>query len=163
MDHLFKHSPSNSGQLFAMKSESSDHEHLSMLNNNHLHVHSGPSSHFMNDVYMVKRHFNEVVTEHNPNHNLIPNHHQPPNHSSGKRLNEEMRCVKRTHDRNFSSHVPTAVRRNERERNRVKMVNQGFSTLRQHVPNGAKNKKMSKVEDASISRRLHQTTAKSSR
>lgn len=42
---------------------------------------------------------------------------------------------------------PTSVaRRNERERNRVKMVNMGFATLRQHVPNGAKNKKMSKVE-----------------
>ncbi|RWS25071.1 achaete-scute 1-like protein [Leptotrombidium deliense] len=42
---------------------------------------------------------------------------------------------------------PVAVsRRNERERNRVKMVNMGFATLRQHIPNGAKNKKMSKVE-----------------
>lgn len=38
------------------------------------------------------------------------------------------------------------ARRNERERNRVKMVNLGFATLRQHIPNGAKNKKMSKVE-----------------
>uniref|UniRef100_UPI00398F6D1F achaete-scute homolog 1-like n=1 Tax=Pristiophorus japonicus TaxID=55135 RepID=UPI00398F6D1F len=42
---------------------------------------------------------------------------------------------------------PAAVaRRNERERNRVKLVNMGFQTLRQHVPNGASNKKMSKVE-----------------
>ncbi|XP_069753270.1 achaete-scute homolog 1-like [Narcine bancroftii] len=42
---------------------------------------------------------------------------------------------------------PAAVaRRNERERNRVKLVNAGFQTLRQHVPNGASNKKMSKVE-----------------
>uniref|UniRef100_A0A8C4Q9N6 Achaete-scute family bHLH transcription factor 1 n=1 Tax=Eptatretus burgeri TaxID=7764 RepID=A0A8C4Q9N6_EPTBU len=42
---------------------------------------------------------------------------------------------------------PAAVaRRNERERNRVKLVNLGFATLRQHVPNGAANKKMSKVE-----------------
>ncbi|CAL8321692.1 unnamed protein product [Gadus morhua 'NCC'] len=42
---------------------------------------------------------------------------------------------------------PVAVaRRNERERNRVKQVNMGFQTLRQHVPNGAANKKMSKVE-----------------
>ncbi|CAL8291414.1 unnamed protein product [Boreogadus saida] len=40
---------------------------------------------------------------------------------------------------------PVAVaRRNERERNRVKQVNMGFQTLRQHVPNGAANKKMSK-------------------
>ena len=43
--------------------------------------------------------------------------------------------------------LPVAVaRRNERERNRVKQVNMGFQTLRQHVPNGAANKKMSKVE-----------------
>ncbi|KAJ8366649.1 hypothetical protein AAFF_G00348080 [Aldrovandia affinis] len=48
---------------------------------------------------------------------------------------------------------PHAVaRRNERERNRVKLVNSGFATLREHVPNvcgasaAANNKKMSKVE-----------------
>ncbi|XP_076311393.1 uncharacterized protein LOC143225581 [Tachypleus tridentatus] len=42
---------------------------------------------------------------------------------------------------------PAAVaRRNERERNRVRLVNMGFATLRQHVPNGTKNRKMSKVE-----------------
>ena len=37
-------------------------------------------------------------------------------------------------------------RRNERERNRVKQVNLGFEKLRQHVPSGQKNKKMSKVD-----------------
>ena len=43
--------------------------------------------------------------------------------------------------------LPVQVqRRNERERNRVRQLNSGFSTLRQHVPNGTKNKKMSKVE-----------------
>ena len=41
---------------------------------------------------------------------------------------------------------PSVSRRNERERKRVKMVNLGFETLRQHVPSGRKNKKMSKVE-----------------
>lgn len=41
---------------------------------------------------------------------------------------------------------PSVSRRNERERKRVKMVNMGFETLRQHVPVGRKNKKMSKVE-----------------
>ncbi|XP_010564663.1 PREDICTED: achaete-scute homolog 1 [Haliaeetus leucocephalus] len=46
-----------------------------------------------------------------------------------------------------SQQQPAAVaRRNERERNRVKLVNLGFATLREHVPNGAANKKMSKVE-----------------
>lgn len=42
--------------------------------------------------------------------------------------------------------TPSVVRRNERERNRVKQVNMGFEKLRQHVPRGAKNKKMSKVD-----------------
>ena len=45
-----------------------------------------------------------------------------------------------------SGNPPVAARRNERERNRVKQVNMGFSTLRQRVPDGVKNKKMSKVE-----------------
>ncbi|XP_060576042.1 uncharacterized protein LOC132733411 [Ruditapes philippinarum] len=44
------------------------------------------------------------------------------------------------------SQTPSVSRRNERERKRVKMVNMGFETLRQHVPVGRKNKKMSKVE-----------------
>uniref|UniRef100_A0A8C3GDQ9 BHLH domain-containing protein n=1 Tax=Cairina moschata TaxID=8855 RepID=A0A8C3GDQ9_CAIMO len=38
------------------------------------------------------------------------------------------------------------ARRNERERNRVRLVNLGFAALRQHVPHGAASKKMSKVE-----------------
>ncbi|KAM9660418.1 achaete-scute homolog 2 [Trichechus inunguis] len=42
---------------------------------------------------------------------------------------------------------PAAVaRRNERERNRVKLVNLGFQALRQHVPHGGASKKLSKVE-----------------
>lgn len=50
-------------------------------------------------------------------------------------------------DMDLDDFPPTSVaRRNERERNRVKMVNNGFATLRNHVPNGQKNKKMSKVE-----------------
>ncbi|XP_064611247.1 protein kinase 4-like [Liolophura sinensis] len=46
--------------------------------------------------------------------------------------------------------VFTAVqRRNERERNRVKLINMTFATLREHLPSGTKgnrSKKMSKVE-----------------
>lgn len=41
------------------------------------------------------------------------------------------------------------ARRNERERNRVKLINMTFSTLRDHIPNGCKigkSKKMSKVD-----------------
>ncbi|XP_036024282.1 LOW QUALITY PROTEIN: achaete-scute homolog 2 [Onychomys torridus] len=36
--------------------------------------------------------------------------------------------------------------RNERERNRVKLVNLGFQALQQHVPHGGASKKLSKVE-----------------
>ncbi|XP_003745890.1 achaete-scute homolog 1-like [Galendromus occidentalis] len=36
-------------------------------------------------------------------------------------------------------------RRNERERNRVKQVNQGFALLRNHIPSLANTKKLSKV------------------
>ena len=42
--------------------------------------------------------------------------------------------------------TPSVVRRNERERNRVRLVNMGFTTLRQHIPAGRDNRKMSKVE-----------------
>ncbi|XP_037087855.1 achaete-scute homolog 1b-like [Pollicipes pollicipes] len=42
---------------------------------------------------------------------------------------------------------PTNVlRRNARERNRVKQVNHGFAALRNHIPGAAKNKKLSKVD-----------------
>lgn len=58
---------------------------------------------------------------------------------------ELMRC-KRSKFYGTAGNPPVAARRNERERNRVKLVNLGFATLRHHVPNGAKNKKMSKVE-----------------
>ena len=43
-------------------------------------------------------------------------------------------------------HLASVARRNERERNRVKQVNQGFARLRQHVPESARQKKMSKVD-----------------
>lgn len=42
--------------------------------------------------------------------------------------------------------VAAVARRNERERNRVKLVNLGFQALRQHVPLGGASKKLSKVE-----------------
>ena len=72
------------------------------------------------------------------------------NHSSSSSP-ELLRCKRRINFGGLGYALPqtqpaTVARRNERERNRVKMVNMGFATLRQHVPNGAKNKKMSKVE-----------------
>lgn len=59
--------------------------------------------------------------------------------STGQRPSKRMRT-------GTNGAPPAVARRNERERNRVRQVNQGFQTLRQHVPNGAKSKKMSKVE-----------------
>ncbi|XP_078511901.1 achaete-scute homolog 1 [Lissotriton helveticus] len=64
---------------------------------------------------------------------------------------ELMRCKRRLNFTGFGYSLPpqqpaAVARRNERERNRVKLVNLGFATLREHVPSGAQNKKMSKVE-----------------
>ncbi|GFX95453.1 hypothetical protein TNCV_3685051 [Trichonephila clavipes] len=38
------------------------------------------------------------------------------------------------------------ARRNERERKRVRLVNHGFATLRQYLPQGNSRKKLSKME-----------------
>ncbi|XP_067906139.1 achaete-scute homolog 1a [Heterodontus francisci] len=64
---------------------------------------------------------------------------------------ELLRCKRRLNFNGFGYTLPpqqpaAVARRNERERNRVKLVNLGFATLREHVPNGSANKKMSKVE-----------------
>ncbi|KAM3854898.1 achaete-scute homolog 2 [Vipera latastei] len=65
---------------------------------------------------------------------------------------ELLRCKRRlafpglTAQQGGGGGAAAVARRNERERNRVKLVNLGFQTLRQHVPNGAAAKKMSKVE-----------------
>lgn len=65
---------------------------------------------------------------------------------------ELLRCKRRLNFAGFGYSLPpqppphAVARRNERERNRVKLVNNGFATLREHVPSGAHNKKMSKVE-----------------
>ncbi|XP_072529716.1 achaete-scute homolog 1b-like [Salminus brasiliensis] len=72
---------------------------------------------------------------------------RPPRSSSP----ELLRCKRRLTFSGLGYSIPqqqpvAVARRNERERNRVKQVNMGFQTLRQHVPNGAANKKMSKVE-----------------
>jgi achaete-scute complex protein len=47
-----------------------------------------------------------------------------------------------------TDHVePTFVRRrNERERDRVKCVNEGYTVLKEHLPIERKNKRVSKVE-----------------
>ncbi|XP_050048415.1 uncharacterized protein [Dermacentor andersoni] len=73
-------------------------------------------------------------------------HHH--NHQHCK-ASEVLRFARRTpyHQPAISSGYSQAVaRRNERERNRVRLVNMGFAALRQHVPNFTQNKKMSKVD-----------------
>ena len=64
---------------------------------------------------------------------------------------EALRCKRRIDFQKLGYSLPkpqpqAVARRNERERNRVKLVNLGFATLREHVPDGGKNKKMSKVD-----------------
>lgn len=46
----------------------------------------------------------------------------------------------------FQMEASAVARRNERERNRVRLVNDGFSCLRQHIPYFPDKKKLSKVE-----------------
>jgi len=58
---------------------------------------------------------------------------------------------RRTHRRTASSATASrppgsGARRNERERNRVRQVNAGFDRLRDHVPQGRRNRKLSKVD-----------------
>ncbi|KAG8567735.1 hypothetical protein GDO81_013758 [Engystomops pustulosus] len=61
---------------------------------------------------------------------------------------QRLRCQRRSGSCPTKSIISsTSERRNERERNRVKLVNLGFAKLRQHVPQAqGPNKKMSKVE-----------------
>ncbi|XP_063886005.1 achaete-scute complex protein T8-like [Scylla paramamosain] len=56
-----------------------------------------------------------------------------------------VKCRRRINYSDSDAPVPVS-RRNARERNRVKQVSQGFALLRQHVPQAARKKKMSKVE-----------------
>ncbi|XP_078093231.1 achaete-scute homolog 1-like [Mustelus asterias] len=50
------------------------------------------------------------------------------------------------HCRSPSGPPATSLRRNERERNRVRLVNLGFANLRQHVPQWGPAKRTSKVD-----------------
>ncbi|KAL4672186.1 hypothetical protein H8957_009815 [Semnopithecus entellus] len=61
---------------------------------------------------------------------------------------ELLRCSRRRRPATAETGGSAAAvaRRNERERNRVKLVNLGFQALRQHVPHGGASKKLSKVE-----------------
>lgn len=57
------------------------------------------------------------------------------------------RSVKTKSTPTTQKHPVAVARRNARERNRVRQVNLGFVTLRNHIPQtGSKSKKLSKVE-----------------
>lgn len=87
----------------------------------------------------------------NANGSETKEHNHQTSEKNGNSEGEYVRCKRRLQisqiGYDFSQPQPTAVaRRNARERRRVRMVNLGFTTLRDHVPSGAKNKKLSKVE-----------------
>ncbi|KAM4651853.1 achaete-scute homolog 1b-like [Discoglossus pictus] len=80
-----------------------------------------------------------------------PPERQPRSHRKGSTRSgspQRLRCQRRSSSSGTRSTVSTtSERRNERERNRVKLVNMGFAKLRQHVPQAqGPNKKLSKVE-----------------
>jgi achaete-scute complex protein len=93
-----------------------------------------------------------------------PSPHQKPVKKFRSGQTELLRCKRRldfNHNENSSINLnfggigkpqppATVARRNERERNRVRLINMTFATLRQHLPgmksSGQKNKKMSKVD-----------------
>lgn len=103
----------------------------------------------------------------NQNNNMNINSKRPlaPAPQKGSINNDVLRCKRKINFPPYGTtpHQPASVaRRNARERNRVKQVNNGFATLRQHIPPSvaaalssptpetpttrAQNKKLSKVE-----------------
>lgn len=68
----------------------------------------------------------------------LPNLSQKPSPRKHRSRCSTPQCTKKEH--------ASVLRRNERERNRVKLVSDGFTTLRKHVPTNPSNKKLSKVE-----------------
>lgn len=138
-----------------------------------LTMYSGPENHHLMNSYIMNNdkmmlHRTLSSPEHSPQQIAIKvendeqqyysQHqvfqHQQQQHQHHQATPDLMRCKRRIHLGHLpstsgkgSGPQPAAVaRRNERERKRVKMVNEGFNTLRKHVPTSTKNKKMSKVD-----------------
>lgn len=91
---------------------------------------------------LSKSHYNlpqkqQLATKYRKNKNNLHNlkSYQHSNDNLGKIKQPTIKKLNQT---------PSNARRNERERNRVKNLNQGFQKLRSHIPNT--EKKMSKVE-----------------
>lgn len=92
-----------------------------------------------------------------PMHSIKPFGKSPPLKPAKKFRDEQeeiQRCKRRIHFGQLNSVLQRSrsnsqLRRNERERNRVRMINMTFARLRQHIPDGYcknKNKKLSKVD-----------------
>ncbi|XP_054720375.1 achaete-scute homolog 1a-like [Uloborus diversus] len=83
----------------------------------------------------------------------LPNHRYSSSSNLPQDCADLLRCKRRIQlgqlpsaSKSMGPQPAAVARRNERERNRVRLVNMGFATLRQHVPHSTKNKKMSKVD-----------------
>lgn len=111
-----------------------------------------------NDKMMIHHHRTLASPEHSPQRIApkLPNEnlHLYSNSNHHPQQNPDLiRCKRRiqlghlpSSSRSTGPQPSAVARRNERERKRVKLVNEGFNTLRKHVPHSSKNKKMSKVD-----------------
>lgn len=117
-------------------------------------------------LYMVQNNQNCVINTTLPQQKMMAKRPLAPAPQKGTVLvnnNDVLRCKRKINFAPYGGapHQPASVaRRNARERNRVKQVNNGFATLRQHIPPSvaaalssptntstrSANKKLSKVE-----------------
>lgn len=117
-------------------------------------------------LYMVQNNQNCVVNTNISQQKIMSKRPLAPAPQKGAVLvnnNDVLRCKRKINFAPYGGapHQPASVaRRNARERNRVKQVNNGFATLRQHIPSTvaaalsttnntntrSANKKLSKVE-----------------
>nr|KAG5686225.1 hypothetical protein BaRGS_013908 [Batillaria attramentaria] len=110
--------------------------------------HSNPS---MSPSFNHHHHFNHPQSHH---HQQSQHHDLNQHQLQDVNMNEVVQVREVSQDMAALGRVPAVAvaRRNERERNRVKLINMTFHTLREHLPQSlhksgtAKNKKMSKVE-----------------
>lgn len=73
-------------------------------------------------------------------------HHHQQQHPHQHQLHQRIHSSLTKRPEPMPGQSSAVSRRNARERKRVRLVNLGFSTLRERVPPGTKNKKLSKVE-----------------
>ncbi|XP_075530149.1 achaete-scute homolog 2-like [Dermacentor variabilis] len=87
-------------------------------------------------LFQHTHHHHHAVVHHAESH-----HHSRQCPPASPRPTDVTSCVAAT----AAPYTAAVARRNERERNRVRLVNSGFNALRQHVPQTGQ-KKLSKVE-----------------